>query len=239
MNQMPEAIVITPVKDSPKTTIQTIESICMASGQFQYIVYDDFSGTETRELLFKFQKNLGFQLINLSELTQNPSPNYKIVLIDAARKATEANAPLIIIESDVVIRKETIQNLIAISRNNKRPGLIGAATVGSNGLFNFPYEYLENHFKGVIPAKHSLSFCCTLLSPEFLASFNFENLSSKKDWFDVYISRQARKLGFQNYLDLDEKVLHQPHSSRPWKQLKYTNPIKYYFYKYIKNRDRI
>jgi len=34
-------------------------------------------------------------------------------------------------------------------------------------------------------------------------------------------------------------VLHLPHSSRPWKMLKYTNPLKYYWKKYTKGLDKI
>lgn len=236
---MPEAIVITPVKDSPVTTQQTISSVCSSLGDFHYIVFDDFSGKETKELLCERQKELGFELIHLSEITQNPSPNYKLVLKIASQKAREFKVPMIIVESDVVVKESTIQKLIEFSRINLDTGLIGAATVDNNGNYNFPYEYLANDSKGVIRTKHSLSFCCTLLSPRFLSAFDFETLPQNKDWFDIHISRQAKHLGLINYLDLDEKVLHQPHSSRPWKQLKYTNPIKYYLYKYIKRRDKI
>ena len=45
--------------------------------------------------------------------------------------------------------------------------------------------------------------------------------------------------GFKNYLAKHLEVLHLPHSSRPWKQLKYTRPILYYFKKLIYKRDRI
>jgi len=34
-------------------------------------------------------------------------------------------------------------------------------------------------------------------------------------------------------------VWHRPHSSRPWKQLKYTNPLKYYWLKFTKGLDKI
>jgi hypothetical protein len=64
-------------------------------------------------------------------------------------------------------------------------------------------------------------------------------LSAKKDWFDIHISRQSKKLGFKNYLIREQGVLHLPHSSRPWKQLKYSNPLKYYFHKLFSHRDRI
>ena len=34
-------------------------------------------------------------------------------------------------------------------------------------------------------------------------------------------------------------VLHRPHQSRPWKQLKYKNPLKYYWLKFTKGLDKI
>ncbi|MBT6766855.1 MAG: glycosyltransferase family 2 protein, partial [Prolixibacteraceae bacterium] len=61
----------------------------------------------------------------------------------------------------------------------------------------------------------------------------------KKDWFDVFISRQSKKSGFNNYLAKGIEVLHLPHSSRPWKNLKYTKPALYYLKKYLYKRDRI
>jgi len=46
-------------------------------------------------------------------------------------------------------------------------------------------------------------------------------------------------LGFKNYLMTSLPVLHIPHSSRPWKHLKYTNPLKYYWKKLTEKRDKI
>ena len=45
--------------------------------------------------------------------------------------------------------------------------------------------------------------------------------------------------GFHNYLFINLPVLHRPHGSRPWKKLKYTNPLKYYWLKYTKGLDKI
>ena len=53
------------------------------------------------------------------------------------------------------------------------------------------------------------------------------------------ISHQSLKEGFKNYLFTTLPVLHQPHGSRPWKQLKYKNPLKYYWLKYTKGLDKI
>lgn len=236
---MPEAIIITPVKDSPETTRQTIEAICQSEADFEYYVYNDFSENHTRNLLEEFREKYGFNLVHLEDITTNPSPNYKLVLEMAQKTALEKKLPLIIIESDVIIQPDTIQRLIDLNKEKQNPGLIGAITVDKNGRYNFPYSFEKLKSSKTIKTSHSLSFCCTMLSAGFLKSFDFKDLSQKKDWFDVSISRQAKKLGFNNYLAKGVRVLHLPHSSRPWKNLKYTNPLLYYYRKLIQKRDRI
>jgi hypothetical protein len=77
------------------------------------------------------------------------------------------------------------------------------------------------------------------MTTDFLKSYSFLGLDQSKDWYDTFISSKAVELSFKNYILLDVPVLHQPHGSRPWKQLKYTNPLKYYFLKFTKGRDKI
>jgi GT2 family glycosyltransferase len=234
-----DALVITPVKNSLNTTQKTIEAIFKARGDFEHIVYNDFSNPETRQFLENNQERWNYRLFNLEEFTQTPSPNYKIVLQMAQALALTKKVPLILVESDVIINENTIIDLIAIIPFLKKPGLIGMITVDAEGNYNFPYGYILNNNKESLETFRSLSFCCTLMSHEFLLKYDFKSLSSGKDWFDIYISRRSRKLGFHNYLIKKNGVLHLPHSSRPWKQLKYTDPLKYYFFKLIKRRDRI
>jgi GT2 family glycosyltransferase len=155
------------------------------------------------------------------------------------KMAIERQSHLILIESDVIIRSNTITDLISIAENVPRPGLVGLATVDHYGRFNFPYSYLKENEEIISETSRSLSFCCTLLSLPFIKEYSFENLPSHKDWYDIFISRQARKSGFKNYLIKKDAVLHIPHSSRPWKQLKYTHPFRYYLHKILLQRDRI
>lgn len=236
---MPEAIVITPVKDSPETTQQTIDAICQSEADIEYFVYNDFSEQHTRNLLEKLQQKYHFNLVHLEDITDNPSPNYKLVLKTAQRLARDKKLPLIIVESDVIVKPDTLQKLIGLNKEKKNPGLVGAITVDKKGNYNFPYSFEKLKSNTTIKTSHSLSFCCTLLSVEFLDSFDFKDLSQKKDWFDVSISRQSKKLGFNNFLAKGIRVRHLPHSSRPWKNLKYSNPLLYYFRKFIQKRDRI
>ena len=117
---MSEAIIITPVKDSKTTTKRTIEAICQAEGDFDYYVYNDFSQPDTKQFLDKASTELGFQVIHLEEITNTPSPNYKLVLELAQKMALEQNKPLIIVESDVVVQKSTLKNLVRLSKEKEK-----------------------------------------------------------------------------------------------------------------------
>jgi GT2 family glycosyltransferase len=119
-------------------------------------------------------------------------------------------------------------------------GLVGSVTVDITGEINFPYTYATAIDKPAIFASaKSVSFCCTVLSNRMLEKFDFNELPQNMDWFDVFISRKSRQLGFCNYVVKNLPVVHKPHSSRPWKNLKYKNPILYYLKKIINHRDRI
>lgn len=233
--------IITPVKDSIELTIQTIQAIMgsKTTVPFSYTVYNDFSTPENTKRLEEACKEYGFTLVNLSDLTENPSPNYLLVLQIAQKKAIEEEAALCIVESDVVVKPETIQALFDESLHLDACGMIAAVTVDQEGNINFPYLYAKGKENTSFSTRKRLSFCCTLLTVPFLKAFNFELLDPSKSWHDVTISHQSLKQGFQNYLYTSLPVFHQPHGSRPWKQLKYTNPLKYYWLKIINKRDKI
>lgn len=233
--------IITPVKDSLETTLQTIESIMDSDfhSDFQYTVYNDFSSDETTEKLEIVSAEKGFRLVNLKDITTHPSPNYLLVLQLAQQKALSEHAHLLVVESDVIVKKNTIQILFDAAQKLENPGLIAAVTHDEEGNINFPYLYAKNFDSGTVQTSKRLSFCCTLLSNSFLEAFDFKNLNPEKSWYDVFISHKALELGFNNYLLTHLPVLHLPHSSRPWKQLKYTHPLKYYWLKYTKGRDKI
>ena len=50
-------------------------------------------------------------MVNLCDLTNHPSPNYLLVLQTARREALAADAGLLIVESDVVVKRNTLQDL--------------------------------------------------------------------------------------------------------------------------------
>ncbi|MDO4163126.1 MAG: glycosyltransferase family 2 protein [Bacteroides sp.] len=233
--------VITPVKDSIELTLQTAEAV-MASDvkvPFIYTIYNDFSTVENTARLQEASRRLGFELVNLSDLTSHPSPNYLLVLQMAQERAIAAEAGLLIVESDVVVRKDTLQSLFDGALQRKDCGIAAAVTVDENGAINYPYLFAKGHENQVYPEKKHCSFCCSLLTLDFLRTFDFHRLDPEKNWHDVTISHQSLKEGFRNYLFTTLPVWHRPHSSRPWKQLKYQNPLKYYWLKFTKGLDKI
>ena len=178
-------------------------------------------------------------MINLAEITDTPSPNYRHVLQLAQDKALKLGLPLIIVESDVEVQNNTLSELVRKSKTLHKCGMVGSVTRNTEGEINFPYLNFKKTKKEIVNTRHSLSFCCTLITNELLKMYNFKTLSTEKHWYDVSISRKSLQLGLNNYLLVNEGVLHKPHSSRPWKQLKYTNPIKYYYQKLVKRLDKI
>ncbi len=238
---MKEVHIITPVKDSIELTLETIKSIQSSDIQVPhtYTVYNDFSTDENTSILEKAAKDWGFQLINLKDITDHPSPNYLLILQDAQAKAIASEAGLLIVESDVIVKKHTLQELFTGAMNAEKCGIAAAITVDENETVNYPYLYAKDIQEKVFNSKKHVSFCCSLLTEDFLKSFDFHELDPSKSWHDVTISHQSLKLKFNNYIFTELTVWHRPHGSRPWKQLKYTNPIKYYWQKLIHKRDKI
>lgn len=239
-----------PVKDSIDTTKESVS--CIINASHTLTIYNDYSTPECTQELEALATELGFKLINLSEVVNHPSPNYQYVLQDAQKEAIRKNSHLVIIESDVFITTGTLEKLA--EQVKAKTGMVAAVTHDENGEINFPYNYLnkrktylKHHLedlrqqtnKQIIQAKKRLSFCCTLLSNEFLNAYDFKELDSEKNWYDVFISKKARELGFTNLIMLNNPVLHKPHSSRPWKQLKYSHPLLYYWRKLTQHKDRI
>ncbi len=234
-----EALVITPVKDSVHTATQAAKAVMSSSVPCTYKIFNDNSSEEGTEALRVLAKELKIQLIHLKDLTNNPSPNYKTVLQVAQKEALERGLPLIIVESDVIVKEDTFSKLLSFVNEHSDAGLVGAITVDEKGEVNFPYLKFKGVEKGVLPTERSLSFCCTLLTVGFLEAYDFRQLDHSKHWYDTHISKMALQLGFSNYILPKVKVLHQPHGSRPWKKLKYEQPLKYYWNKFFKGLDKI
>ncbi|MBR7153739.1 MAG: glycosyltransferase family 2 protein [Paludibacteraceae bacterium] len=226
--------IIMPVKDSLETAEQAIRAI--VASDHTLTVYDDYSTEENAARLDALHEELGIAVVHIREHVDHPSPNYRWVL-NEAQKACIANANhLVIVESDVIVRQDTIERLQEAVKPTT--GMVAAVTVNEEGKVNFPYEYAQK-IKTDGVCKKRFSFCCTLLTKAFLKAYSFEQLDPTKNWYDVHISHMSVKMGFENVLQVSNPVLHKPHSSRPWKQLKYTNPLLYYWRKLTQHRDKI
>ena len=223
-----------PVKDSLTTAEQAIRAI-VATGH-TLTVYDDNSTAENAARLDALSDELAIQVVHISAHTDHPSPNYRWVLIHAQQQCLTNKQHLVIVESDVMVFPHTLESLSAAVK--EKTGMVAAVTHDEQDKVNFPYEYAKGICKDG-PCSKRFSFCCTLLTNAFLKTYSFEQLAPTKNWYDVHISHVSRKLGFDNILQVSNPVLHKPHSSRPWKQLKYKKPLLYYWRKITQHKDKI
>lgn len=232
--------IIMPVKDSIEMTEKAIRAV-VSSGH-TLCVYDDYSLPENAKQLEEIATETGIQIIRIADLTDHPSPNYRLVLQKAQQDALAQGKHLVIVESDVIVQAGTLDRMLTEVKDGV--GMVAAVTVDENDEYNFPYHYLRRlryRFlsRKTIPTKKRFSFCCTLLTSELLHMADFQLLDPTKNWYDVTISHWSVRLGLRNMLMLDNPVLHFPHASRPWKRLKYTNPLLYYWRKIAQKKDRI
>ena len=213
--------IIMPVKDSIAIAERAIRAI-VDSGH-QICVYDDNSLPENAQRLDEIAAELDIQVVHISTLTDHPSPNYRLVLQLAEKEALASSRHLVIVESDVIIKADTLTRML--EEVQAGVGMVAAVTVDEEGIYNFPYHYLHRlryRFLGkkTIDTKKRFSFCCTLLTNELLQKADFQLLDPSKNWYDVTISHWSLNLGLHNLLMLNNPVLHFPHASRPWKRLK-------------------
>ena len=232
--------IIMPVKDSLEMAERAIRAIVQSGHTL--CLYDDNSSKENAQHLDTLAEELDISVIHIANLTDHPSPNYRLVLQRSQQQALAENKHLVIVESDVIVQTDTLNRML--TEVQEGVGMVAAVTVDENNEYNFPYHYLRHlryRFlnKQTIATKKRFSFCCTLLTNELLQKADFQLLDPTKNWYDVTISHWSVALGLRNLLMLDNPVLHFPHASRPWKRLKYTNPLLYYWRKFTQHKDRI
>ena len=226
--------IIIPIKDS----LQIAERALRALKGHPVTIWNDNSTAENTQLLHSLAEELGFECIDVATLTNHPSPNYLLLLRLMRQRAISNNHHLIVVESDVIVTDSSIARMVDIAQR-QNIGMVAAVTHNDNGKVNFPYEYAQKYSIGAIETRKRLSFCCTLMTVEMLQRVDFDQLNPEKDWFDVTITRLSREQGLTNILLTDSPVRHYPHSSRPWKQLKYTHPLRYYWRKIFYAKDKI
>ena len=139
--------IITPVKDSIDSTLETVKAILSSeiSVPYTYTIFNDFSSDEGTRRLEEASRELGFELVNLSDLTTHPSPNYLLVLQMCQQRALAADAHLLIVESDVVVRPDTLQSLYDGAEAREDCGIAASVTVDDAGEINYPYGFAKGH----------------------------------------------------------------------------------------------
>lgn len=147
--------IITPVKDSIDSTLETVKAILNSdiTVPFTYTVYNDFSTEENTHRLEKVAQELHFRLVNLADITNHPSPNYLLVLQTAQKEAIDADAGLLIVESDVTVKTGTLQGLFDGAASRKDCGIAAAVTTDENGIINYPYLHAKGHENQVYAEK--------------------------------------------------------------------------------------
>ena len=170
--------IITPVKDNVPSALETARAILSSrlDAPHTYTIYNDFSTDESTRQLDEASQELGFRLVNLSDLTTHPSPNYLLVLQREQKLCLEEDAALLIVESDVVVRPETLQGLWKAAQEHADAGIVASVTVDDDGVINYPYLYAKGKENQVLDTRRHCSFCCSLLTPELLRRVDFEQL---------------------------------------------------------------
>ena len=131
--------IIMPVKDSIAIAERAIRAI-VDSGH-QICVYDDNSLPENAQRLDEIAAELDIQVVHISTLTDHPSPNYRLVLQLAEKEALASSRHLVIVESDVIIKADTLTKMLEEVQTGV--GMVAAVTVDEEGTYNFPYHYLH------------------------------------------------------------------------------------------------
>ena len=173
---MNKLLVITPVKNSIDLTEKTIRAVMdsVDRQQMRYVVYDDFSDCETVQRLDALACELCFEVVHLSDFIESPSPNYRYILQKAQERALEEGEHLVIVESDVVINRDTFVKLNRAVEEGV--GWVASVTVDEKGEINFPYLFAKKWREEDKATKKRISFCCTLLTNKLLKLYDFSNL---------------------------------------------------------------
>jgi len=232
--------IITPVKDSIDSTLETMRAVLDSAltMPYTYTIYNDNSTPENTARLHAEAEKMGVKVVDLSDLTDHPSPNYLFVLRRCQQECLAADAGLLIVESDVTVKRDTLQGLADGALAREDCGIAAAVTVDEAERVNYPYLYAKG-WNGVVDSRKHCSFCCSLLTPKLLAAFDFLQLDDTKNWFDVTISHESLAAKLHNYLFCNLTVFHPPPGRRPRGTLQKKNQLKYYWIKWTKGFDKI
>lgn len=226
-------LVLIPFRDSLTTLQKTIIALRESTPDIPLLLCDDASSASCLKDLntwLEAQNWVGVELLSLPKA--GDAPQYGLALREGLTRAHSELRQLLVVESDVEVLPGVAEGLQRVLERNPCAVMAGAVTIDSEGVWNFPYAGTFRADKlrsSPLIRRRSLSFCCTLLDHVFVENL-LHTPFPDTGWMDLKISAIARKFGTL-WLALDLQVIHNPHSSRPWKLLKYKSPLLYYFYK--------
>ena len=121
--------IIMPVKDSIEIAERAIRAI-VDSG-YTLCIYDDNSLPENAQRLDLLAEELGILVVHISNLTDHPSPNYRLVLQLAEQETLKTGCHLVIVESDVIVKEDTLNRMLEEVQDGV--GMVAAVTVFNLG----------------------------------------------------------------------------------------------------------
>jgi len=226
-------LVLIPFRDSLTTLQRTILALKKPAPEIPLLLCDDASSAQCLKELNTWLETQNWSKVDVLSLpVGEDAPQYGLALRAGLQRAHNEMRQLLVVESDVEVLPGVVLGLQRVLQRKPDAVMAGAVTIDPEGVWNFPYAGTFRAAKlrsSPLIRRRSLSFCCTLLDHGFVDHL-LHTPFPDTGWMDLKISAMARKLGTL-WLALDLQVVHHPHSSRPWKLLKYKNPLLYYFYK--------
>ena len=190
---------ITQWKDTIQQSIAAIVS-SRVTVPFDYTVYCGSLEDANKKKLENLSVKYHFNLININDLETNANLPEKNVLHHARLSIMSENIPLIVVSPDVIVEKDTIQQLYEYQKLLTQSGLISAVLTNNNGNIDLPHLFARKYKRGINPVRKGVGFYCVLFSSDLLKKMDFLDMPAIKDRYDVWINRRARQMGFKNYL---------------------------------------
>ncbi|MDR0547722.1 MAG: hypothetical protein LBG77_09145 [Dysgonamonadaceae bacterium] len=194
--------IVTPIwnaADSVKRSIAAIVSSKVVF-PFEYTVYNACLAGDKLKKLTELSAQYHFNVVSVNPSGSSPISLLVEMLRQAQQQALLAEVPLLWVSPDVVVNKDTVQELFEYRRFMERAGLISALVHDSKDIIAAPHLYAWKYNRGIVPTHQNVGLSCVLFTPRLLAAIDFGDLPDTEEAFDVRISKRSRRLGFRNYL---------------------------------------
>ncbi|MDR1682107.1 MAG: hypothetical protein LBS25_01770 [Candidatus Symbiothrix sp.] len=201
---------------------------------FEYTVYSACIEDEQNRKLTKLAGEHHFKMAQLNDKTSAPNIQLTQILQHAQKKAMNAGVPLLVVWPEVLVAKDTIQELFEYGRMMERSGLISAIVRDAKGNIAQPHSFAMSYNRGIVPTHHNVGLFCALFTSRLLAIIDFTDLPDTKESFEAKISKRSRRLGFKNYMITTSSVEWTPKRGRYTLLQEDMNWLKYQWFKLVK-----